>query len=92
MRSSWRLLIHVLVLSALVVLAACGATPARSQQSRSSDPRHDTRPTPIVVQTVTPGVIVAAHTVDAVVEGRVAQGGFRSGAPPRARMPSSHSS
>ncbi len=73
MRSSWRLLIHVLVLSALVVLAACGATPARSQQSRSSDPRHDTRPTPIVVQTVTPGVIVAAHTVDAVVEGRVAQ-------------------
>ncbi len=74
MRSLWRLLpIHVLVLLALVVLAACGATPSRAQQSRAIDPRHDTPPSPIVVQSTSPGVIVAAHTVDAVVEGRVAQ-------------------
>lgn len=75
MRSSWRLrLIRLIALLTIFLLAAaCGTMATRAQSTDPLDPRSPTPWSPVVVQHVPPGVIVAAHTVDAVVEGRVAQ-------------------
>lgn len=75
MRSSRRLLpVQFLTLLTIVLLAAaCGPTATRAQPIDPLDPRFPTQRSSVVVQHVPPGVIVAAHTVDAVVEGRVAQ-------------------
>jgi len=63
--------LHLRILAATAVLvAACGAPPTLAQPS---EPRVPALGSPVFVYQVSPTVLVASHTVDAVVEGRVAQ-------------------
>ena len=62
---------YLRILAAIaVLLAACDASPMLAQPVEPSIPAPRSA---VVVQQIPPSVIIAAHTVNAVVEGRIAQ-------------------